>query len=179
MVATSGRALRVYADMTSLTVGYNSFRRGEASLMFRKDIVIQALGSFHETRKAADTEFFERIDTVFGTDNNVWLPDVLVLTQLTAGSLSREEFSFGWHHGARTVYGEARRFWHRQIAAGPRLRDSPPAHLGTTLPRSVMTGRDAPADGRDVLWMSDWRGQLGRYVGTVRRSKPSTAPARR
>ena len=34
--------------------------------MFRKDIVIGALGGFDETRKAADTEFFERIDTVFG-----------------------------------------------------------------------------------------------------------------
>ena len=165
VVATSGRALRVYADMTSLTVGYNSFRRGEASLMFRKDIVIETLGSFHETRKAADTEFFERIDTVFGTDNNVWLPDVLVLTQLTAGSLSRDEFSFGWHHGARTVYGEARRFWHRQIAAGLASPYLPPGDTSAIYaPNRMMTGRSADPTTCDVLWLSDWREGIDRYV---------------
>jgi hypothetical protein len=102
---------------------------------------------------------------VFGADNNVWLPDVLVLTQLTAGSLSRDEFSFGWHHGARTVYGEARRFWHRQIAAGLASPYLPPGDMSTIYaPDRMMTGRSAEPATCDVLWLSDWRQGIDRYV---------------
>ena len=166
LVASNARALRVHDDLTSLKVGYNSFRRGEASLMFRKDVVLDTMGSFDETRKAADTEFYERIDTVFGVDGNLVLPDVLVLTQLTAGSLSRDEFSFGWHHGTRTVYGESRRFWHRQIAAG---LESPLLEPGEErkiyAPQRMLTGRSADPATCDVMWMSDWRGGISRYAG--------------
>ncbi len=166
VVATNARALRVYADMTSLRIGYNSFRRGEASLMFRKDVVIDAMGGFDEVRKSADTEFHERITAVFGPDANHYVTDVLVLTQLTSGSLSRDEFAFGWHHGGRTAYGDSRRFYHREIVAGresPRIEPGAPRRIPA--PARILTGRDPEPSTCDVMVVSDWRGEIGRYAG--------------
>ena len=184
VVATHSRSLRVNDDLTTLKVGYNSFRRAAASLMFRKDIVIRALGGFDETRKAADTEFGYRISTVFGEDATENLPEVLVMTQLTEGSLSRAEFAFGWHHGARVAFSQAYQYWHREIAAGRApARLEPGAPRQYPAPERFLTGRDAPEARPDVMWISDWRGQLGRYVGTsalieaVARSGPSVMVA--
>ena len=167
LVATSARALRVHSDMTSLRIGSNSFRRGEASLMFRKDVVIETLGGFDEVRKAADTEFFERLTLVFGTDAFLYITKVLVMTQLTEGSLSRDELKFGWHHGSRSLYAESRRYWHRQIAAGresPRLQPGAPRRIPA--PSRILTGRDPAPSTCDVLVVSDWREELGRYEGS-------------
>ena len=167
LVASHSRSLRVHDDLTTLKVGYNSFRRAAASLMFRKDVVIEELGAFDETRKAADTEFGDRIETVFGPESNVNLLDVLVLTQLTEGSLSREEFAFGWHHPVRVAYNQAARHWHREIAAGrehPVLQPGSPRRFPA--PSRFLTGQDAAPVACDVMWMSDWRGDLSRYVGS-------------
>ena len=166
VVSTHARTMRVHDDLTTLKVGYNSFRMGAASLMFRKDIVLETLGGFDETRKAADTEFAARIRTVFGREANVDLPEVLVLTQLTEGSLSRAEYAFGWHHGARVAYGQAWRYWHREIIAGrssPKLEPGDPRPFPA--PERFITGHDAPPASCDVLWVSDWRSEIGRYVG--------------
>ncbi|MGH3459057.1 glycosyltransferase family 2 protein [Aeromicrobium sp.] len=168
LVATGARALRVYGDLTSLRVGYNSFRRGAASLMFRKDVVIDALGGFDEVRKSADTEFDERIAAVFGPDASINLPDVLVLIQLTEGSLSRDEFDFGWHHGVRAAYAYARWHWHREIVAGrasPYLRPGAPRRV--PVPTRILTGRDSSPASCDVLWVSDWRSKIERYAGSA------------
>jgi hypothetical protein len=166
-VATNARALRVYEDMTTLRIGYNTFRRGEASLMIRKDVVIDALGGFDEVRKSADTEFHERITAVFGEDANFYVTDALVITQLTSGSLSRDEFAFGWHHGGRTAYGDSRRFFHREIVAGresPRIEPGAPRRIPA--PPRILTGRDPDPESCDVMVVSDWRGEIGRYAGT-------------
>ena len=166
LVATHARSVRVLGDLSTVKVGYNSFRMAAASLMFRKDIVLAALGAFDETRKGADTEFAERITAVFGEDATYNLPEVLVFTQLTEGSLSRTDFAFGWHHGSRIVYGDAFRFWHREIVAG---RAS--AHLDPEGPRQFpaparfLTGRKTAPLTCDVLWISDWRSGIGRYGG--------------
>ena len=176
VVSTHARSIRVHDDLTTLKVGYNSFRRAAASTMFRKDVVVAAMGGFDETRKAADTEFVERIDAVFGAEANVNLPEVLVLTQLTEGSLSRAEFVFGWHHGARTDYGHAYRYWHREIAAGrssPRLEPGGPRRFPA--PQRILAGQDAPPTSCDVLWVSDWRGETGRYVGAASQVEAAAA----
>ncbi|HUQ00027.1 MAG TPA: glycosyltransferase family A protein [Aeromicrobium sp.] len=168
VVATHCRCVRVFPDLVTLNVGMNSFRRCAPSTVFRKDVVIDALGGYDETRKEADNEFYERIQVVFGEDANVDLRDVLVLYQLTHGSLSRDEYRFAWQHGARAAYIQARRYWHRQIAAG---RESPRLEPGGDrrihAPSRVLTGRDAEPAGCDVLWISDWRAGLPRYDGQI------------
>jgi glycosyltransferase involved in cell wall biosynthesis len=166
LVATHVRTLRLYPDLSAVKVGYSSFRMAAASLMFRKDIVLKAMGGFDESRKAADTEFKERIEALFGPDANLDLDEVLVLTQLTDGSLSRAEFAFGWHHGSRVVYGDAHRFWHREIAAGrasARLEPGGPRRFPA--PERFLTGLETPPRTCDVLWISDWRSGFGRYSG--------------
>jgi glycosyltransferase involved in cell wall biosynthesis len=166
LVSTHARTLRVHDDLSSVKVGYSSFRPAAASLMFRKDIVIRAMGGFDEARKAADTEFAERIVDVFGPESNLDLPDVLVLTQLTEGSLSRAEFQFGWHHGSRIVYGDAHRYWHREIVAGRStafLEPGGPRRFPA--PERFLTGKEVKPRTCDVLWISDWRSGFGRYGG--------------
>jgi glycosyltransferase involved in cell wall biosynthesis len=161
LVATHCRCVRVFDDLHTLSVGMNSFRRGEASTVFRREVVIDALGGFDETRKSADNEFYERVEAAFGTDAVVNLPDVLMMTQLTPGSLSRDELKFGWQHPSRAAYVQARGHWHREIMAG---RDSP--NVVTPGPRKIpaphyhLTGRPAPAASADVLWIADWRDRI-------------------
>lgn len=175
LVSTHCRCVRVFDDLHTLSVGMNSFRRGEASTVFRKDVVVRVMGGFDDTRKAADNEFYERVEATFGEDANIDLQNVLVATQLTPGSLSRDEFRFSWHHPARASYVQARGHWHRQIQAGkadPMIgsgdqRSIPAPHLHRT-------GRDAPPATSDVLWMADLRGEWDTHTcaalvaGTVR-----------
>ena len=166
VVATHARGARMYPDLSIVKVGYSTFRMAAASLMFRRDVVLRALGGFDETRKAADTEFAERLRTVFGEEALLDLPDVLVFTQLTEGSLSRSDFAFGWHHGSRVVYGDARRYWHREIEAGrasAKLEPGGPRRFPA--PERFITGHEAPPRTCDVLWISDWRSGIWRYDG--------------
>jgi hypothetical protein len=168
LVATHCRCVRVFPDLSTLNVGMNSFRRCAPSTLFRKDVVIDALGAYDETRKEADNEFYERIKVVFGDEANRDLQDVLVLYHLSPGSLSRDEYRFAWQHGARAAYIQARRHWHRQIAAGhasPRLEPGGPRRIYA--PARVLTGKDADPATCDVLWISDWRAGLARYDGQV------------
>jgi glycosyltransferase involved in cell wall biosynthesis len=166
LMATHCRCVRVFPNLSTLNVGMNSFRRCAPSTMFRKDAVIGAMGGYDETRKEADNEFYERLRVVFGGDANLDLPDVMVLYQLTPDSLSRDEYRFAWQHGARTGYIQARRYWHRQIAAGresPFLDPAEPRRIHA--PQRVLTGHDLEPTTCDVLWISDWRAGLSRYDG--------------
>jgi hypothetical protein len=176
LLATHCRGLRVFPTLSSLNVGLNSFRRSEASTLFAKDAVIDVLGGFDETRKSADNEFYERIGVVFGQESILNLPDVLVLTQLTQDSLSRDELRFAWQHGARTGYVQARRHWHRQILAG---RESPRLEPGAVrqipAPHRIVTGRDPEPEQCDVLFISDWRVDLTRTIGQAGFVEASTA----
>jgi hypothetical protein len=168
LMATHCRCVRVFPNLSTLNVGMNSFRRCAPSTMFRKDAVIAAMGGYDETRKEADNEFYERLRVVFGDDANLDLLDVMVLYQLTADSLSRDEYRFAWQHGARAGYIQARRYWHRQIAAGlesPFL--DPAGSRRIYAPQRVLTGHDLEPTTCDVLWISDWRTGLSRYDGHV------------
>lgn len=168
IVSTHCRCVRVFPNLSTLNVGMNSYRRCAPSTMFRKEVVISALGAYDETRKEADNEFYERIKVVFGADANLDLPDVMVLYQLTSDSLSRDEYRFAWQHGARAGYIQARRYWHRRIAAGlesPFLDPAGPRRIHATY--RVLTGRDLEPTTCDVLWLSDWRPGLSRYDGHV------------
>ncbi|HSI26147.1 MAG TPA: glycosyltransferase family A protein, partial [Aeromicrobium sp.] len=161
LVATHCRCVRVFNDLHTLSVGMNSFRRGEASTVFRRDVVIDALGGFDETRKSADNEFYERVEAVFGRDAVLNLPDVLMMTQLTPGSLSRDELKFGWHHPSRAAYVQARGHWHREIMAGrddPRMLLAGPRKIPA--PHYHLTGQAAPVASADVLWIADWRDRI-------------------
>ena len=166
LIATHCRCVRVFPNLSTLNVGMNSFRRCAPSTMFRKDVAVAAMGGYDETRKEADNEFYERLQVVFGEDANLDLSDVMVLYQLTPDSLSRDEYRFAWQHGARASYIQARRFWHREIAAGRESAFLDPAGPRRIYaPQRVLTGHDLEPTTCDVLWISDWRIGLSRYDG--------------
>ena len=166
LVATSVRTMRVHENLSTVRVGISTFRTAAASLMFRKDVVLTALGGFDESRKAADKEFAERIKAVFGPDASLTLDEVLTLTQLTEGSLSRAESTFGWQHESRIIYLDAHRHWHREIVAGrASARLEPGGARRFPAPERMLAGRDSPQQTCDVAWVSDWRNGIGRYSG--------------
>jgi hypothetical protein len=165
LVSTHCRCIRTFPDLSTLNVGMNSFRRCAPSTLLRRD-VFETLGGYDETRKEADNEFYERVQAAFGEEANLNLPDVMVMYQLTADSLSRDEYRFGWQHGARAAYIQARAHWHRRIATGlesPHLDPRGPRRLPA--PSRILTGQDAEPRSCDVLFISDWRVDLTRTIG--------------
>ena len=168
-LASMSRAVRVTSDMRSSLVGYAALRQNASSLLFRRRNVLAKLGGYDEVRKAADSEFIHRIETVFGTESieEVWLS--LALVQLTGGSLSRSDFRFGWFHGARVAYREAYLYWHKLIERGqesPFL--DPAAERRFVAPARFLNKGEPPAVECDVLLISDWRSGIGRYFGAAR-----------
>ncbi len=118
LVATLSRAVRLHSDLLVTKVGSLPFERNLPSLLFRREEVLGRLGEFDDVRKAADTEFVERIAATFGPGAVRTLEEPLALYQLTHGSLSREDFRIGWHRHTRVSYHGGYRHWHRSILAG-------------------------------------------------------------
>ena len=145
LVATLSKSIRLHTDLYITRVGSLPFAHNAPSLLFRRETVLDRLGPFDEMRKAADTEYIERIAAVFGRDTVTTLKQPLSLYQLTDGSLSREDFRPSWHRPARVSYHSAFRHWHHRIAAeglpprspdadGRRPFPAPPELEGTTYP---------------------------------------------
>jgi hypothetical protein len=117
VVATLSKAIRLHTDLYITRVGSLAFAHSAPSLLMKRE-VFDALGPFDLMRKGADTEYIERIATVYGLKSIVNLKMPLSLYQLTGGSLSREDFRPSWHRPARATYHSAFRHWHAKIAAG-------------------------------------------------------------
>lgn len=157
VIATLSKAIRVHADLRITKTGSLPFEKNAPSLLFRRQPVLDRLGRYDDMRKAADTEFIERLAAVFGPDNVVTLEEPLALYQLTTGSLSRADFRTGWHRDARVSYHSAFRYWHRQIveegadpvieSANGRAFPAPPEFEGVDYPHSRL----------DVVMLADWR----------------------
>ena len=153
-------------DLSTVKVGYNSFRMAAASLMFRKDIVLAALGGFDETRKGADTEFAERITAVFGEEATSTCPRCSssrssprgrcrVRTSRSGGTTGRASST-----ATRSGSGIA-----RSSPAGRRRTLDPEGPRQFPAPARFLTGRKTAPRTCDVLWISDWRSGIGRYGG--------------
>lgn len=157
LVATLSMAIRLHANLRITKVGSLPFAKNAPSLLFKRDLVLERLGKFDEMRRAADTEFIERLGAAFGPCAVEILREPLALYQLTEGSLSREDFRLSWHREARVSYHGCFRHWHRQIAedgADPvvetpagRAFPAPPELLGTSYPVTPP----------DVVVLADWR----------------------
>lgn len=117
VMATLSKAIRIHTDLYITRVGSLAFAHSAPSLLMKRD-VHETLGPFDLMRKGADTEYIERIATVYGLKSIVNLKVPLSLYQLTGGSLSREDFRPSWHRPARATYHSAFRHWHAKITAG-------------------------------------------------------------
>ena len=147
LVATHARSLRVNDDLTTLKVGYNSFRRAAASLMFRKDVVHRArwAGSTRPARPPTPSSATASAPCSARTPTST-SPRSWCMTQLTEGSLSRDGVRL------RLAPRRTRRVTVRRTSTGiarsppderrPRLEPGAPRQYPA--PERFLTGRDAP-----------------------------------
>jgi hypothetical protein len=163
VVATLSKAVRLHTDLYITRVGSLAFAHSAPSLIARRELVLGTLGPFDLMRKGADTEYIERIATVFGRDSVVNLKMPLSLYQLTGGSLSREDFRPSWHRPARATYHSAFRHWHAKIAAGEATPRTPDADGRRAFPAPPdMEGTEYADLAPDVVVLTDPRpGPLG------------------
>ncbi|MCW2750039.1 MAG: hypothetical protein JWR83_1149 [Aeromicrobium sp.] len=168
LVASLSRAVRVDEQLGANKVGFRALRQNASSLLFRREPVLARLGRFDTVRKAADSEFAGRIETVFGKSRIIDLELPLALVHLTHGSLSRSDFRFGWHDGNRVAYREAYGLWHSRITQGlePALLDNSPQRKFPAPEAFLGRGRDIDRE-CEVLIVSDWHEDSGRYVGAT------------
>ncbi len=169
VIASLSSWVRMTPDLVLNRVGYAATRVNASSMMFRREPVIARLGGFDPVRKDADSEFRERLESTYGEDAIVALPDVLAVAQLTADSLSRDDFSYGWRAATRDFYGYSYDFWHDQIEAGtaspmldprgPRIFPAPASFLNRS-PDPVTC---------DVAYIADWRIGINRYDNATAR----------
>ncbi|KQX73768.1 glycosyltransferase family A protein [Aeromicrobium sp. Root472D3] len=168
-IASLSSWVRMTPDLVLNRVGYAATRVNASSMMFRREPVVERLGGFDTVRKDADSEFRDRLAATYGEDALVVLPDVLAVAQLTADSLSRDDFAFGWWAPTREAYGAAASHWHDRIRRGeasPMLDASAPRPFPA--PASFVD-RVPPPVTCDVAYVSDWRVGINRYDGAPRR----------
>ncbi|WP_430783951.1 glycosyltransferase [Actinoplanes sp. G11-F43] len=160
VMASLSEGISVSDQLVMTRPGIRRGRVNVSSLLIRREPVISRIGRFDPVRKAADSEFSERIQAAFGPGAVRRVAEPLALIRLSEGSLSRAEIRAYWMHPARTAYMSAYRCWHAS-ARPPHLPpdgDRPftaPAHLrGRTEPRR-----------HDVVVAADWR-----FLAGVQRS---------
>jgi hypothetical protein len=168
-IASLSSWVRMTPDLVLNRVGYAATRVNASSMMFRREPVVERLGGFDTVRKDADSEFRDRLAATYGDDAVIVLPDVLAVAQLTADSLSRDDFAFGWWAPTREAYGAAAAHWHDRIR-----RSEASAMLDASAPRtfpapaSFVDRVPAPVT-CDVAYVSDWRVGINRYDAAPRR----------
>ncbi len=166
--ATRSFCLRVSEDLVFQRPGYEVSQENASSLMFRREQVLATVGYFDRSRKSADTEFRRRLELATGaltTD----LPAPLAIVRMAAGSLSRADFTPGWHHVSRFVYRAAYERWHARLAAGedpylPRF----PQERRFAVPQRFQVDQASVAERPphyDVVLLSDWR-----HLGTAQQA---------
>jgi glycosyltransferase involved in cell wall biosynthesis len=168
LMATRSIAVRVSESLILQRFGYGPIRPNASSLLFRRDPVINKIGYFDSVRMGADSEYHRRIETVFGKRGEDVVEDVpapLAYIRMRDKSLSRNDFSAGWHHGSRYSYQTIYAHWHAEIAAGSADPHLPQMLRVRPFPAPARFAID-PADRfeprqYDVVFLSEWR----RYGG--------------
>lgn len=112
--ASRSRAVRAKDDLTHQLLGYEAVRNNASSLMFRRSVLEHA-GTFLPLRKAADSEYAERLATLVGPIADTG--STLAITRLRSGSVSRGDFTFQWRDPDRLAFRGTYRAWHRRLAA--------------------------------------------------------------
>jgi hypothetical protein len=157
--STMSRSIRCTEDLGFQHLGMPTSRKNASSLMFPR-AVIERLGGFDPVRKAADTEFLDRLATAL-PGRQVLLKEQLAFVRLTAGSLSRGDFRARWVHPSRREYSESYQAWHQQIGAGSTPFISlDPAQRSFRAPRRFAKDTGVPVETPDleVILAGDFRG---------------------
>jgi hypothetical protein len=151
-VASVSEGISVTDQLVMTRPGIRRGRVNVSSLLFRRAVVTGRIGWFDEVRKAADSEYLERIRIAFGAKALRRVAEPLALIRLSEGSLSRAEIGAYWMHPARTAYISAYRCWH---ATARPLHADRAAGRPFVAPAHLSGG--AAARAYDVVVAADWR----------------------
>jgi glycosyltransferase involved in cell wall biosynthesis len=146
-----------------LESGLSPVKRGQrsvpVSMMITHSPTLLTLGFFDSSRKSADSEFIERIHSVFGREGFHEVPETLYVVQKRGGSLTRNDFQPGWKHINRQIYHTAYSRWRSRrtrtsaesafVSLGPERRFPAPASFK---PESM----EKQERSFDLLVMADW-----------------------
>ena len=149
------RANRTDDNLLRLALGHAPDRKCEVSFLFRREDAL-AIGGYLPTRKAADSEFRNRMERWKGQES-VSLAEPLYMIRMASGSLSRADFRPGWSHQTRRAFWSAYSHWHEHakhdelninaIHGSGRLPfEGPPRIVGTEGPKRV-----------EICVLGDWR----------------------
>jgi hypothetical protein len=159
LVATTSDGMAVTDNLILNRPGVRRGRFNPSSLMLRRTPVLGRAGYFDPVRKAADSEFIDRIEAVFGPHSVRHVDHgPLALIRLSDNSLSRSEIRVHWMHPARVAYRSAYMRWHRAIAAGeaePR-RPADGSDRPFAVPPHLLAGETVHR-AYDVVLVGDWR----------------------
>lgn len=99
--------------------GNAPLRRGQnsvaVSMMTRMSPTFLRLGFFDGARKAADSEYMQRMKRAFGNAAFAEIPETLYIIQARYDSLSRTDFTPGWRHPNRLIYASMYTRWHSTL----------------------------------------------------------------
>jgi hypothetical protein len=181
LVATTSDGMGVTENFILNRPGVRRGRFNPSSLLMRRTRVLGRVGYFDPVRKAADTEFIDRMRAAFGPDRIRHLDrGPLALIRLSENSLSRAEIRVHWMHPARIAYSSAYQPWHRAIAAGVAAPHRPADGSGRpwVVPSHLMGGITA-SRAYDVLMVGDWRFTDGPVRAAVDEIRALIAAGRR
>ena len=101
-------------DLFLSKIGRPKYAKITASLIFKKDVVIEAVGNFDLVRKSADSEFVDRIKKHFEEDAVALLDVPLYFHRVGNPSLTNDDFKMGWADFSRWAYKGSYLDWHRR-----------------------------------------------------------------
>lgn len=162
VVGNVSQQARATSDLEFYHRGSNAalLKYNSSSLMFRRELVMEAVGYWDSVRFSADNEFWRRLERAFDKENVVQLQSgPLSITRQSAGSLTGDGGSgLGIPLSARREYREAYVSFHESAQS---LRYEFPQHERPfPVPEPMWPSREEKVDGRrhfDVILASDFR----------------------
>ncbi|MEE6283152.1 glycosyltransferase family 2 protein [Georgenia sp. MJ170] len=174
LTSTASRALTVSEELVNFRVGQAPSRLNVSSLMYRRS-ALDVVGGYDRSRKAADSEFMERISLATTPTHEVAEP--LAIVRVVPSSLSRTDFRAKWRHESRRSYVSAYRHWQEtaDMATSGRLPQHPrpfalPRRFEPHPPANVVY---------DVVFASEWRRYGGPQKSMIEEIKALLAAGKR
>ena len=159
LLANVSESLRVGTDMRFAQPRASGLRLTEATIMFHRSAVMEQIGFYDSVRRAADSEFRLRLESV--TSKLVPIVRVgapLTLVRSRFDSLSGSDFADQWIHPARVAYRSAMSHWLReQLDAGRAGRIDHPQTIRVFPAHAHLTGAEPTDDEFDVVIVGDTR----------------------
>jgi hypothetical protein len=122
VMATYAKAVRLPSDLFFTGADSIPWRETNASSLMFRYCVFEELGYFDSVRKAADSEYFSRINSYYKNKSNVAPIRLcseahLSIVRISQDSLSRSEIRTNWMHPVRIHYRDSFYEWHKSCSS--------------------------------------------------------------